>query len=302
MLDQRLVQLMQRLLEEAAPSTPLRAVSRRLKDDFNIGRVKGQTLHLGERDRELIRELLVAGGHAVTRVDLKSLSRSDRLAAGTPYEKAGGGALKSGRVSIKALAGKTLDVAGKSLSLPDRSHVDIEWRRIVGDSGHNAIMLVENYEVFDHLDDLVFDLPGDCANPLAVYRGDRHESRQDNVKAFLAESSLPVLAFVDIDPKGLHIAGCCPRLRGVVAPEVSALEATLANPASARTDLYVNQLPGVEGFLRSAKPNSPIGRLWAVMQIHRAGAVQERWLADSTTCGLWGNDMSSYPARGGCCA
>ena len=41
MLDQRLVQLMQRLLEEAAPSTPLRAVSRRLKDDFNIGRVRG---------------------------------------------------------------------------------------------------------------------------------------------------------------------------------------------------------------------------------------------------------------------
>ena len=147
MLDQRLVQLMQRLLEEAAPSTPLRAVSRRLKDDFNIGRVKGQTLHLGERDRELIRELLVAGGHAVTRVDLKSLSRSDRLAAGTPYEKAGGGTLKNGRVSIKALAGKMLDVAGTSLSLPDRSHVDIEWRRIVEESGHNAIMLVENVSV-----------------------------------------------------------------------------------------------------------------------------------------------------------
>ena len=302
MLDHRLVQLMQRLLDEEALSTPLRAVSRRLKDDFNIGRVKGQTLYLGERDRELMRELLVAGGHAVTRVDLKSLSRSDRLAAGTPYEKAGGGALKSGRVSIKALAGKTLDVAGKSLSLPDRSHVDIEWRRIVGDSGHNAIMLVENYEVFDRACGIAFDLPGDCANPLVVYRGDRHESRQDNVKDFLEESSLPVIAFVDIDPKGLHIAGCCPRLRGVVAPKASVLEATLANPASARTDLYVKQLPGVEGFLRSVAPDSAIGRLWAVMQKHRAGAVQERWLADSTICGLWETNMTSCPARVGCCA
>lgn len=287
MLDQRLVQLMQRLLEEAAPSTPLRAVSRRLKDDFNIGRVKGQTLHLGERDRELIRELLVAGGHAVTHVDLKSLSRSDRLAAGTPYEKAGGGTLKTGRISIKALAGKTLDVAGKSLSLPDRSHVDIEWRRIIGESGHNAIMLVENYEVFDRLHELVIDLPEDCANPVVVYRGDRHESRQDNVKAFLAESSLPVLAFVDIDPKGLHIAGCCPRLRGVVAPKASVIEATLTNPTSARTDLYVNQVSGVERFLRSVAPTSPIGRLWTVMQQYRAGVVQQRWLADLIGCGLW---------------
>ena len=84
-----------------------------------------------------------------------------------------------------------------------------------------------------------------------------------------------------------HIAGCCPRLRGVVAPKASVLEATLANPASARTDLYVNQLPGVESYLRSTEPESPIGRLWTVMQQYRAGAVQERWLADLIGCGLW---------------
>ena len=111
-----------------------------------------------------------------------------------------------------------------------------------------------------------------------------------------------MIAFVDIDPKGLHIAGCCPRLRGVVAPKASVLEATLANPASARTDLYVKQLPGVEGFLRSVAPDSAIGSLWAVMQKHRAGAVQERWLADSTICGLWETNMTSCPARVGCCA
>ena len=63
MLDQRLVQLMQRLLEEEALSTPLRAVSRRLKDDFNIVRGKGQTLYLGERELHVVGgQCDVAGG------------------------------------------------------------------------------------------------------------------------------------------------------------------------------------------------------------------------------------------------
>ena len=186
MLDQRLAQLMQRLIAEAAPSTPLRPVSQRLRDDLNIGRIKGRTLYFTDRDREVMRDLLEARGYATSPVDLSDMSRSDRLVS-TPNEKAGGGTLKSGRISIKALVGKPLAVAGKSLSLPDRSHLDIEWRNVVDDIGHDAIMLVENYEVFDRIHALDISLPEDCANPLVIYRGDRYESRQDNVKALLHE-------------------------------------------------------------------------------------------------------------------
>lgn len=287
MLDQTLAQLMQRLLEKDALSTPLGASSRRLKEDLGIGRIQGKTLHLSERDRHEMRELLLARGYSATPLCLKEMSRSERLAKATPNEKAGGGSVKTGRISIKALGGKTLDICGQSLSLPNGCHIDADWRRLVGAIGHRSIMLVENYEVFDQIDQLEFDLPPSCSNPLVIYRGDRNESRQNNVKDFLEASSLPVMAFVDIDPKGLHIAGCCPRLLGIVAPEFADLTATLASSVSARHDLYQKQLPGVEDFLRSTHPDSSIGRLWKLLQQYRAGVVQERWITAGYKLALW---------------
>jgi len=81
--------------------------------------MQGKTLHLSERDRHEMRELLLARGYSAIPVGLKTMSRSDRLATATPNEKAGGGSIKTGRVSIKALGGKTLDICGQNLALPD---------------------------------------------------------------------------------------------------------------------------------------------------------------------------------------
>ena len=63
MLDQTLAQLMQRLLEREAPSTPLNATARRLLENLGIGRIQGKTLYLSERDRQEMRELLLARGY-----------------------------------------------------------------------------------------------------------------------------------------------------------------------------------------------------------------------------------------------
>lgn len=287
MLDQSLAQLMQRLLEKDAPSTPLGATTRRLLDDLSIGRIQGKTLYLSDRDRHEMRELLVARGYSIKPAPIADMSRSDRLATATPNEKAGGGTLKTRRISIKALQGQTLNIAGKILSLPDGSHIDVDWQRIDGAIGHDSIMLVENYEVFDHIHRLTFELPTPCSNPIVIYRGDKNESRQDNVKAFLDAVELPVLAFVDIDPKGLHIAGCYRRLFGIVAPSLPDLSATLGSAAAARHDLYRNQLSNVESYLRSINEDSPIYSLWKLIQEHRAGVVQERWITAGFTLKTW---------------
>ena len=287
MLDQTLAQLMQRLLEREAPSTPLSATARRLLDDLGIGRVQGKTIYLSERDRQEMRELLLARGYSATPAPLKDMSRSERLAEATPNEKAGGGAVKTGRVSIKTLPGKTLNIAGRTLPLPDGCHVDIDWRRISEDIAHDAIILVENYEVFDQVHRLHLEIPPSFSNALVLYRGDRTESRLDNVKAFLDAMVLPVIAFPDIDPKGLHIAGTCPRLAGVLAPAQAALERVLESPATARHDLFRSQLPGVGDYLRAVPTESPVAALWSLVQKHRSGCVQERWLADQTPCILW---------------
>lgn len=293
MLDQSLAQLMQRLLEKEACSTPAGATAHRLRDDLGIGRIQGKTLYLSERDRQEMRELLQARGYSATPAPLKEMSRSERLANSTPNEKAGGGPLKTGRVSIKALPGKTLNIAGQALSLPDGCHVDTDWKRISDGIEHDSIMLIENYEVFDQVHRLTFDFPSDCTNPFVIYRGDKTESRLGNVKAFLDAIDLPVLAFVDIDPKGLHIAGSCPRLLGVVAPNYSELNATLASPATARHDLYGRQIHGVEEYLRSLAKDSPITALWKLLQQHRAGVVQERWIVAGFKLVLWDGDRPS---------
>ena len=288
MLDQTLAQLMQRLLEKDAPSTPVSATARRLMDDLGIGRIQGKTLYLSDRNRQEMREILLARGYSASPVPLREMSRSDRLAAATPNEKAGGGPLKTGRISVKALAGKTLNIGGRTLPLPDGCHVDIDWHILSeGGAQHDAIMLVENYEVFDQVHQLHLNLPPAFINPLVLYRGDKTESRLDNVKAFLEAMSLPVMAFPDIDPQGLLIACTCPRLVGILAPEQVDLERVLASPTSARADLFRSQLPGVGGSLRAIPKESPVSALWELLQKHRAGAVQERWLAEHIHCKLW---------------
>lgn len=287
MLDQTLAQLMQRLLEKDAPSTPLNATARRLLDDLGIGRIQGKTLYLSDRNRQEMRELLLARGFSTIPLPIKDMSRSDRLVEATPNEKAGGGTVKTGRVAIKPLPGKSLNIAGRTLPLPDGCHVDIDWHRISADVAHDAIILVENYEVFDQVHRLHLELPQAYSNALVLYRGDRIESRLDNVIAFLDATKLPVIAFPDIDPKGLHIAGTCPRLAGILAPEQAELERVLASPATARPDLFRSQLPGVGGYLRSAPTESPVAALWGLVQKHRSGCVQERWLANQIPCKLW---------------
>lgn len=287
MLDQRLAELMQRLLSQEASSTAVTGTSRRLADELNLGRIRGKTIYLSEGDHAEMRTLLSANGYARSPVDLNGLSRGDRLLAGTPNEKAGGEAVKRGRISVKTLAGQRLLIGNQELLLPPRCHVDAEWRAVLDGMAHSAIMLVENYEAFDQIEQVSFDLPSEFANPLVVYRGDRHESRQDNVIAFLDAVQLPTMAFVDIDPRGLHIAAGCPNLVGIVAPDALVLETALASPATGRRDLFQAQVPGIERFLQGITDDSPLHPLWTLMARHRAGVVQERWLAMRSCCILW---------------
>ncbi len=285
-LNPRLVSLMQRLVEESAASTPSNKTSDRLVSEFGLGRMKGKTILFSERERAEMSELLRARGHAPYSIDLTPMSRAERLRGGSSNEKAGGGTIKNHRISIKAVAAQPLCIAGRQLFLPHRSHLDVDWQTVT-DIAHNCIMLVENYEDFDRLHEHRFDLPPGYDRPLALYRGDRHESRQDNVLGFLKATLLPVIAFVDVDPKGLHIAQCCARLQGVVAPSLQDLTAVLNNPASARPDLYTSQVAALENVFSTLLPGSPVLAIWRLIQSSRAGAVQERWRSDALTCCLW---------------
>lgn len=286
MFDQRTAEFMQRVVAQKKESVSLGVTARRIHEDFALGNRKGKTIYFSANDREEMKILLISNGHAMVPVAKEGLSRSDLLASGVPNEKAGGSATKSERVSVKALAGQPL-LLGDAVTLPERCHLDASWPTIAPYVRHTSIMVVENYEVFDQVHRVRFSLPEIYGSPLVLYRGDRNESRNDNVLAFIEACDLPVLAFVDIDPMGLLIAASLPRLDGIVAPEREILETLLESPATGRRDLFQQQYP-VAGASLNALPSSHCALpLWAMVSRYRAGVVQERWIASDACCRLW---------------
>lgn len=277
MLDQRLAETMQRAL--AATTEPLRLTRawERLIG-LGIGRARGKSVYLTEKDRIEMRLWLNAKGYSLEVTDLSAMSRSERLAA-TPNEKAGGRAVKLNRVSIKTLHCDTLRIGGESLSLPPTAHLDVDWRTIATSIGHQSILVVENYEIFNRIYDISLSIPPKFGSPIVIYRGDIHESRADNVLAFINAVDLPVLSMPDCDPAGIAIARALPRLAGLVLPPAADLEAMLANPKTARKDLYTNQYSAHQASLKLCNdlPDTPCNRVFQLMAKYSAGVVQERF-------------------------
>lgn len=285
MLDQKLAEAMQRILSRDEVRISLNATLERLIET-GIGEKRGKSGYFHERDRQAMREWLTAKGFATIPVDTRDMSRAERLEV-TPYEKARGAAVKSNRVSIKALAGQALLLGTQPIHLPDRAHLDIDWTMLERPAGeHRCIMVVENFECFNRIHQIRFDLPSEYHSPLVVYRGDPHESRIDQVLAFISEAKLPVLAFVDAGPAGVVIAARFPKLVGLITPDPDILDQQLASPQTGRRDLFTSQYPNARHFLDALPETSPCKPVWRLIARHRAGVVQERWL-NGQVCSLF---------------
>lgn len=289
MLDQKLAEAMQRILSRTDKSFTLTATLQRLID-VGIGTRRGKSITISDADRQAMREWLEAKGFPAVPVDLTGMSREETLAV-TPHEKASGEAVKRNRISIKALAGQVLVLAGQPIHLPEESHLDVDWTRIVSQLGHRCIMVVENYENFNRIHATTFKFPLEYRSPLVVYRGDPQESRADNVQAFLLAAKLPVMAFVDVDPAGILIASNLPGLVGMVTPTLVELEAQLSSPQSGRRDLFRDQYPLAGTVLSTIDRQNPLWRVCALVLTHRSAVVQERWI-EGATCVLIAGDNS----------
>lgn len=281
MLDQRLAEAVQRVLAKRDERASLSATLQRLVNDFDIGTVRGKSVYFTAKDRDEMRALLEARGYSTERVSLADLARGERLAL-TPNEKAGGGAVKRNRISIKALPGRTLRIGGEALSLPSECHLDANWTLIAQSISHPCVMVVENYENFNRVHEIIFDLPAPYTDALVIYRGDPLESRLDNVQALLERLALPVLAFPDADPAGLAQAASLPRLEGIVLPRVDVLATQLRNPKMARSDLFYDQFPVYSSVLDALACSHPCRNVWRLLTETKSGITQERWIGNGT--------------------
>lgn len=285
MLDQKLAEVMQRILSKDDERFKLTATLQRLVD-AGIGTKRGKSAYFTVKDRAKIREWLQAKGFSIEQIDLTGMPRSERLMV-TPNEKAGGESIKRNRISIKALAGQPLMIDGESIRLPAESHLDVDWTKIAEQIDHSCVMVVENYENFNRIHETKFDLPEAFGSPLVIYHGDPNESRLDNVQQFLNHINLSVLAFMDIDPAGIFMANKLPKLVAMMAPSKDRLEMQLGSPRTGRRDLFHSQYLNYGNALNSLPTNSPCFILWSLVDKHRAGIVQERWIGCSEVCVPW---------------
>ena len=279
MLDQKLAEVMQRLLSKDDKRFSLTATLQGLVD-AGIGTKRGKSVYFTVNDKEEMRIWLQAKGFSIEQVDLTGMPRSERLVV-TPNEKAGGESVKRNRISIKAMAGQPLMIGGESIRLPAESHLDVDWTKIAGQIDHQCVMVVENYENFNRIHETKFDLPEDFSSPLVIYHGDPNESRLDNVQRFLARINLPVLAFMDVDPAGIFMANKLPNLVAMIAPAKDTLEIQLGSPQTGRRDLFQSQYLNYDNALNSIPITNPCFPLWQLVGKHRAGIVQERWIGCS---------------------
>jgi len=275
-MDKRLVSLIQRAVQSPQAIFPFNASWQALHHEYNIGAPLGNRIRLDERDKAelvaLVRQIAGLDLRTASVEEFADLDRHEALRLGH-QEKWAGRPVGARRLLLKALPGRPLRIGGQSLPLPSRGHLDIARDAVEG-LDHEAVIVVENYACFDRLGQMRLVLDGRWANAAAVYRGDPHASRTDDVLGFLRAQALPVLALVDIDPAGLVIAQTLPGVAGLLAPPLPVLDGLLGqgNP-----ELCRKQRPGAEQSLRGS-PHPFIRQCWALIESHGAGVAQERWL------------------------
>jgi len=253
--------------------------------DFNLCSIKGKSIFFSDDDKEQIRKILTNKGYSLDVSVDSSMSRVDKLNYG-PNEKSGGGGLKRNRISIKGSGNKPLLLNGKTIQLPAMSHLDIDISQ-VSNTQHNAVILVENYENFNHFSETEIFLPSNFDNPMVVYRGDKSESRLDAVLSFLNLIKLPVLASVDIDPCGLVNVMGINGLSAVLAPANEELKKLFLSPKTSRVDLYERHYLSCHSSLDNLPEKHVCKNLWRIIKANKAGIVQEQFLALKLPLVLW---------------
>jgi len=275
-VDKRLIKLIERAVHSTATRFPLNAGWEQLHREYNIGLTEGNKIHLFPRDKHELIDLV----KQVTGLDLR-VDSADRFAtatrseavARTRDEKWAGRKVSAGRVGMKALPGKRLSINGQAFCLPSRSHLDIAIESVTS-LEHETLLVIENYECFDRLEQMCWNLGERHSDPLVLYRGDPHTGSAKGVNEFLQYWKRGVLAMVDLDPAGLLIAQSLPGVQGVVAPAAMVLETWFeqGNPS-----LYHRQRPTAEQAI-SNSPHSVIRTFWHMIERHQKGLVQEHWL------------------------
>lgn len=274
MMDKRLINTLLRIFHSRDSRFAAGRAISAFCNEYNLGVRQGSSLVFTDANKVEIGQILKGEqgiDPATTTADSwKSLGRSESLMLARD-EKFAGRSVGDGRLRVKALPGRILQVAGGNWPLPDRADLGLDINTVLGDEiGHDALLIIENLQTFDDIHTVCPDVMGDLLahDPLVIYRGDTQGgARADATHALIRGTDLPVFAFVDFDPSGLLIASGLPRLDKVLTPPLTDLTAIIQADGIAQR--YLDQVAMAAHAIQQIQGDARIAPLWRV--IHAAG-------------------------------
>lgn len=245
--------------------------------DSGIGTVQGKSAIFNAAHKVRISDWLRADSiDPTTPVDAwAGVSRAAALELG-PDEKWAGRAVRANRIMLKALPGRPLMCGNEPIYLPPRANLEFDVLDALESIRHDSVIVVENWEVFERINNLELDLQPAGDNPLILWRGGARASIGAAI-SFLDAFERAVWSAPDYDPEGLAIASRLPHLRGVLAPPDEVLRSLLKK--SKLQGRYISQLAGSQAVLEHAQ-HPDVRRLWSIVKESRNALPQERFCSD----------------------
>jgi hypothetical protein len=267
----------------------LRAVDKRGKflpskelTDFayenGFGTFTGKQVSFSVSERRKMRQLLLAQ-HGVpldaTVTSWDDITRAEALEFGT-NEKLSKRRVRAGRVAVKSLPGRPLNIGGKEVSLPSGSSLDFDVEAIVS-AAPGSILVVENWEAFEALDRMKLEKSAALMpEGIAIYRGDKDAYPVAAAHRALHNLTCPVYSCPDVDGSGLMIALGLPRYSGLVLPDLD-LIADLFEAGAGDRERFLVQLPSCEAKLSEATCQE-VHQLWRIIRKFGRALPQEKFI------------------------
>lgn len=260
----------------------------KLHEELGVGTRVGKTLHLSQRDRDVL-------AHAFQRemgADLITLDmQQDRIGmAGAVRDEKLSGKAAMGSLQRVAMPGGTIAVKGEDgevvrVPTPPGTVLSVETSRLALDpQACRRVMIIENGAVMDRWWDLLALLPAEWhAETLFCYRG--HDQAQGALNAWIKTlpEGIEVGYCGDYDAGGVSIAvnTFLPLVGGerfwLLAPEPSVVMPKNANKPS----VYLDQLPMLQTLERSSASSGVQAHLCRLRQ-QQLAVTQEAMMA----CGI----------------
>ena len=239
---------------------------------------RGSSILLGKHAREELERALERDFQVPpeTTVDAwEGKSRTEALSLGV-NEKASAVSVRGGRVAVKTFRGGLVRMGNRNVVLPDGVNLDVPISAAADVSGHLSVVVVENWEAFERVHKLSFEVPVDLRNALVVYRGQPGGYTIDAARTFLRVLDRPVFVFPDIDPAGLRIALETPGFAGLMLPAVEAVEILLC-AGRGLSERYTSQLGGSARILEGAV-SEDVKAYWSLIKKFGRGIPQEEFV------------------------